>query len=236
MQKQTIYQRLEQILSSETESKECKPETLDITDLDASVKEYLENEIRTIKEINRKRLPLSWFYNNQKHLAIDKKQSLLFPLIPEETIFIHKGLLVNGQNNLNNLEKYAVFGNPSEKAPTYLSGINETPMTNALPDCILAVDTKKLSKKRSIFIDPETIYSSNEDIGDSYFVLGGIPKEAIIEILYNKRTVSNPNYPKMGILNRFISYNPIEEKAQLRKEYEKTADSEWTNILKSLRR
>lgn len=236
MQNQTIHQRLEQILNSETESQECKPKTLNIAELDASVREHIKGEIRVIKELNRKSLPLSWFYNNQKYLTIDKKQSLLFPLIPEETILIHKGILVNGQNNLHNLEKYAVFGNPSEKAPTYLSRINQALMINTVPDCILAVDTKKLSKKRSIFIDPETIYSSNEDIGDSYFVLGGIPKEAIIEILYNKRILLNPNYPRINILNRFVNYNPIKEKVILRKEYEKTADSEWTNILKSLRR
>ncbi len=236
MQNKTIYQKLEKILSSSKESQDCKPEMLDISELDLSIKWHIENEIKILRDLNKKNQPRSWLYNNQEYLRINKKQSLLFPIEPKTNILTHKGLLVNEQDNLSNLEKYAIFGNPSEKAPTYLSEINQPLMINSIPDCILAVDTKKLSEKRSIFIDPETILSSNESVGDSYFILGGIPKEAIIEISYNKRIFANPEYQKMDLLNKFINYNPIEEKIRLRKKYEEKTDSEFYAIIISLRK
>lgn len=236
MQNQKIYQKLTQILDSSEESQVCKPERLDISELDSSIKEYMENEIKVLRYLNRRNLPHSWFYNSQEYLRISEKQCLLFPIKPKTNILIHKGQLTNGQNNINNLERYAIFGSPSEKSPTYLSEINQALMINSLPDCILAIDSKRLSEKRSVFIDPETISSSNESIGDSYFILGGIPKEAIIEVLYNKKVFVNSTYPRINLHNKFANYNPIKEKAKLKKEYEEKIDSEWNNLIISLRK
>jgi len=234
MQNQTICQKLEKILDSNKESKNCKQKILELSELNPSIKEYIENEIKVLRDLNRKNLPLSWLYNSQEYLRIGKKQSLLFPINPKADILIHKGLLINGQNNISNLEKYAIFGSSSEKFPTYLSEINQALMINNLPDCILAINTKKLSEKRSVFIDPETISSFNEFIGSSYFILGGIPKEAIVEVLYNKKVFANSTYPKMNLLSKFTNYNPIEEKAKLKKEYEEKINSEWNRLIISL--
>lgn len=236
MQNQKIYQKLTQILDSGEESQVCKPERLDISELDSSIKEYIENEIKVLRDINRKNLPHSWFYNNQEYLRISERQCLLFPIKLKTDILIHKGLLINGQNNISNLERYAIFGNSSEKSPTYLSEINQALMINSLPDCILAIDTERLSEKRSVFIDPETISSSNESVGDSYFILRGIPKEAIVEVLYNKKIFVNPAYPGINLFDKFANYNPIKEKARLKKEYEEKIDSEWNSLIISLRK
>ncbi len=236
MESKEIHQKLEYILSSSNFSEECKIESLDISRLDQPYKETLESEMKILKYLNREDLPFSQFHGKKRYIIIDKEKSVLFPIKPRNKVLISKGILINGQNNLKNLEEYAIFGNPSERYPTYLSNINRSLLTYSTPDCILAIDTKKLSKKRSIFIDPETIKSSNESVGDAYFVLGGIPKEAIIEILYDKRILVNPEYPNKHILERFLNYDLLKEKERLTKKYEKDGDKEFYNLLKLIRK
>jgi hypothetical protein len=58
-------------------------------------------------------------------------------------------------------------------------------MTYSNPECqriILFIDKIKLMERRTVFIDPESIAEEpmfSDKLGDSYFVLGGIPREAI---------------------------------------------------------
>jgi hypothetical protein len=106
---------------------------------------------------------------------------------------LHKGLLVNGGDNLDNLRQFGVFGNPSKKYPTYLmkdgSRITTFPRKNPNNEVFLWVDIEELLKRRSLFIDPETIgkdakyWFSADREGDSFFTVAGIPKEAIISYL-----------------------------------------------------
>jgi hypothetical protein len=100
----------------------------------------------------------------------------------------HDGLVVNGGNNINNLNTHGVFGNPNVRAPTYLCRPSHSlafyvgDEQSAIDfEVSLVVRLDELMRRRSLFVDPETFSMpvSWEGIGDSFFVLGGIPREAI---------------------------------------------------------
>ena len=100
----------------------------------------------------------------------------------------HRGVIVNGSNNIENLYNLGVFGNPDPSRATYLSRVGVSPVCYGNWDVTLFVDKTKLMKKRNVFIDPETIGDNQlpgeqiERVGDYYFVLGGIPREAITHV------------------------------------------------------
>ncbi len=92
----------------------------------------------------------------------------------------------------------AILGNPDIMAPTYVAGPRwngetygwETVRYKVEDRIVVRIDPQILFEQRSIFIDPETInqYADREDdfceLGRAFFVLGGIPKEAILQIEY----------------------------------------------------
>ncbi len=88
-------------------------------------------------------------------------------------------------DNIDNLQRFGVFGNPSEQHGTYLQrpDAQMTLFGGAKTDISLFVDVKELLQRRSVFVDPETIRSrsvlSHERLGGAYFIVGGVPKEAI---------------------------------------------------------
>ena len=128
---------------------------------------------------------------------------------PDYGMLVHLGLFINGTDNIQNLLQYGVFGDKEVNHPTYLMRPNSgivplgwgTGKRRSVENQVtLFIDKQKLLERRSVFIDPETIempiihqmpkemmraevhpsFLGNRR-GDSYFVLGGIPQEAIIE-------------------------------------------------------
>jgi len=107
----------------------------------------------------------------------------------DKGILYHRGMLFihNRTNNLTNLKEDGVFGNPDEKMETYLMRcggfVNTFGTMKGRKSIRLWVDTEKLIAKRNIFLDPYVISDNyfHERLGDSYFVLGGIPRESIID-------------------------------------------------------
>ena len=93
---------------------------------------------------------------------------------------IHVGIVEGSEES--------VYGDQSDNAATYLMVEGSDILTNDQANTgrrTLVVDTEKLFKLRSVFVDPETIYSEvpGDTLGKSFFILGGIPKEAITQVL-----------------------------------------------------
>ncbi len=108
---------------------------------------------------------------------------------PDLNYLSHLGMIVNGSDNIENLRNQGVFGNPNSARATYLARLGVSPTTCGNHDVVLSVDKTRLMEKRNIFIDPETIGGNQllkgypvEEVGDFYFVLGGIPREAVTHI------------------------------------------------------
>lgn len=112
-----------------------------------------------------------------------------------DNLLVHYGQTIgNGWSNLENLSQRGVFGVPSLDYPTYLmaQGANiqtfGTCIEGQCDGVTIFIELEKLLEKRTLFIDPETIGWNGDnplvpDVeGHSFFVLGGIPKEAIKEI------------------------------------------------------
>ncbi len=135
---------------------------------------------------------------NINGVRFENKRLVLYPVEPDtklnETDFgqlYHKGLLFidNYPDNLTNLKEKGVFGSPEKNMTTYLMkcGINIKTFDSLMGHgrVRLWVDKKELMKRRSVFTDPETIHDNyfHEKMGDAYFVLGGIPRESIIDFM-----------------------------------------------------
>lgn len=199
---------LKQIIEEkEPESKIVKPRRISEEDvLDEFISEYLSFLSLNYSENNG-------FSEGYRHwrkalekgfIEINEGKVSLVPVQPdyntfgiqkkEENYLIHKGLIkYNGKNNLTNLEEFGVFGDPNEKIPTYLMTDSEAftfPRFEASNEVYLCIDKRELLKRRTVFIDPNSIETSIYkdciliDIGDiilgnSFFIMGGIPKEAI---------------------------------------------------------
>lgn len=131
----------------------------------------------------------SW-YDAQKQGAvrIDGNQAYFLAISPKCNPYdylVHRGAIRNGSDNLENLKRLGVFGNPDPESPTYLQTPGECIARNGNPSeeesITLFVDIQRLLRQRSLFIDPETIDGSAPEarMWNSYFVLGGIPARAI---------------------------------------------------------
>lgn len=112
-------------------------------------------------------------------------------LRPIETEFLQDLALehVGTTESLQSLTQKGVWGDPSENRPTYLrlkdsnTKPNLNPRRTGLP-VTLNIDAMKLSKQRTVFIDPEPLFSNipSDVLGESFVIFGGIPSEAITEI------------------------------------------------------
>jgi len=107
---------------------------------------------------------------------------------PHADYLAHIGSLFGTEaNNLTNLRERGVFGNPDPQYPTYLMrhASGTTTLTNgSLYGISLFIDKTKLCERRTVFIDPESITEDGwlrDVLGHSYFIVGGIPREAIVE-------------------------------------------------------
>ncbi len=194
---------LDDILEKGAESKIVKPTSLRIGDVAQSelryAFEYWNYLMRFVNECGEsflsRRHP-SFFHDYCKLIeatkldygvSIENEELVLYPIEPDIALLSHFGLMiVKPYNNLRNLREHGVFGCPDSRYPTYLArhgsyiSISDTTGFDRLT---LIIDKDKLMQKRNIFIDPETIDEDSkmkDKLGNSYLVLGGIPREAII--------------------------------------------------------
>ena len=134
------------------------------------------------------------------YIRICNQKARLIPIRPEHSYLVHTAIL--DDRAIESLAQRGVYGDPDTQGPTYLSnpewrGVSyvegETGENNSKL-VILTVDIQRLLSKRTLFADPEAInenvfrprveapfYNFNE-LGDMFFVCGGIPKEAIKKI------------------------------------------------------
>ncbi len=126
---------------------------------------------------------------NRKYIAIRDNRITLIPVVPQQKQIIHIGILDN--KSLNTLREIRVFGNPSVRAPTYLklsgSKAKAFSMKKSENKILLTIDSIKLLERRNVFIDPEALQEGTDYqpgrwdyLGETFFVCGGIPYEAII--------------------------------------------------------
>ncbi|MCA9477951.1 MAG: hypothetical protein KC535_02275 [Nanoarchaeota archaeon] len=131
-------------------------------------------------------------------LALDK---IIHNEVISRKYWIHKGFMrregTTSFDNYISLETKNIFGD--EQGITYLSSRENSDVTLSShsqhsqqdPEFVtIYVNPKKLIQLRSIFHDPEMIdpnplYDVKADYGNTFFVFGGIPKEAIIKIEKN---------------------------------------------------
>lgn len=95
----------------------------------------------------------------------------------------------------NNLKGAQVFGSPQSDEYTYLQTIDFS-----VEGCIddesegrrygrVYLDSAKLSDKRNIYLDPESLHITDYEYGYSFCVMGGVPLEAIsgIDVIRAKK-------------------------------------------------
>ena len=116
-------------------------------------------------------------------IHIEEGRAILVPIIPTDSVLTHRGVL--DEQRLAMLREQGVFGNPERRHPTYLHGsgyIGEINAASAPHDqhVVLKISVPLLLERRTIFIDPESI-DEYMALGKSFFVCGGIPKEAIVD-------------------------------------------------------
>jgi hypothetical protein len=141
------------------------------------VKEALRRDFITFEDNKIKLLPLASLPETLIHLGRDTEKT-------RYAVRYHK-----------------VFGDPVQAAPTYLGSPDWRGETNAWSDwdptltadqkIMLTIDTAKLLKFRSIYLDPESLQydqspaGSKDIMGSMFFVGGGIPLEALRELHYS---------------------------------------------------
>ena len=179
---------LEEAIKNGAESEIVKPKIVRASDLNMISPAW--PDLMTLKEKD-------WI-NKINGVGFENGKLVLYPVEPDTRLYdfeygqlYHKGLLfINGNcDNLTNLKERGVFGSPEKNMTTYLMkcGVNIKTFNNKNGNkkIRLFIDKEKLMKRRSVFIDPETITDNyfHEKIGDSYFILGGIPRESITEFV-----------------------------------------------------
>ncbi len=111
-------------------------------------------------------------------------------LLSKGPVLIHKGFFIgDGINNLEQLSQTGIWGNIDRKYATYMKLPNSKIKPNSPSEVAwkfklpvtLTLDTRKLLELRTVFSDPEPLVTS-EPLGESFFVMGGIPATAIIDI------------------------------------------------------
>lgn len=144
-------------------------------------------------------LALEWLFGLEKdypHVFEVRSGRLSLHAMPDVLVdgswepsnrFFHIGRVNYKSNSLDNWNYFGVFGCPDPNFPTYLTrdGYYTAPTPHKFhenPAVEIWIDKQKLLKRRSLFIDPESIAARPLDFPGSYFVVGGIPKEAIISI------------------------------------------------------
>lgn len=105
----------------------------------------------------------------------------------KESILEHMGWIsVGDYDNYEQMRTLGIYGNPSNQ-PTYLrtSGSEVVPtnfgsLRRLKESIFIQVEPSTLQRLRDIYIDPETLIALGSDVfGESFFVLGGIPADAI---------------------------------------------------------
>ncbi len=126
------------------------------------------------------------------YAQIREGQVQLLPVINPPNL-LHRGVF--DEKTIHSLQEQGVFGNPNSRYATYLSSSNwsgETysEMEDRSKIVILQLNTSELLRRRSVFIDPESLNeyclcgNGLSELGKMFFVLGGIPKEAISDLWF----------------------------------------------------
>lgn len=126
-------------------------------------------------------------------IALTDNSMVLMPVtqLPDE--LLHRGR----ETHLSRSSKWShnVFGDPKGDAPTYLASERSRcecdawshwdPTLRPEDKLLLTIDTAQLIQSRLVYLDPESLsYSSGsgrqgDEVGEMFFVLGGIPWAAI---------------------------------------------------------
>ena len=184
---------LTELLESGPESKIVKPAEVYRENIKGPVKKRLGVWYQFV--LSRKDVPLESIpkyqclveLQEQGSLMIKGEEAYLLPVVPDSVVLAHAGLIFteNG-SNLSSLRRYGVWGNPDEDFPTYVKTPHCSVTGSQEPDIALHIDTQELVKRRSVFIDPESVTGEGTGLGTiegvlgkTYFVCGGIPREAI---------------------------------------------------------
>lgn len=142
------------------------------------------------------------------YVKIDGQKAYLLPVRPDYIYLVHTTVL--DDRTVNSLSQHGVYGDPDIQSPTYLSNpewhgasyVEGETGENDSKLVILTVDVRRLLSKRTLFADPEAVdenvfrprvepsFHNFNELGDIFFVCGGIPKDAIKRIepkyTYNK--------------------------------------------------
>lgn len=199
---------LREVMGEAPESPIIKPARIGKGDIDnARVTEYLDDLESWYRkgEISEDDPLMRGWKNCQEagYIEIDPQGKVFFlPVDPRLvakkgksfSFLLHHGELQGKGNNRANLQQNGVFGNPDQRCPTYLmlhdSGMTTFPRKDEGEQVDIQINIGKLLERRSIFIDPESMslcgvtppHYTRDKFGDSYIILGGIPKESIDQI------------------------------------------------------
>jgi len=103
-----------------------------------------------------------------------------------------------GVDNIAQVRQFGVFGGKNKSLATFLKSLGSGMKTNEVYEIDqiknpvrLIVDIGILNGLRSIFTDPEPTWSNlqSDIVGESYFVLGGIPAKAITRVEYGQQFI-----------------------------------------------
>ncbi len=197
-----VYVSFCDALAKSKESKKIKPSVISVDNITGPVQRSLQfwNTMLQTK--------FSLYYPKlnqaiKKGLGVKIKDNTVF-LQPVDIIklsdrpFKHRGVIegANG-NNIENLVVHSCFGSPEVVVATYIAHPDGQVLTfqenvfgvrKITSRVDLLLDPAKLLEYRNVFVDPETIseegfgqFGPKDVFGHSFFVVGGIPKEAIVD-------------------------------------------------------
>jgi len=155
------------------------------------------------RESDRKVIENQIIENPALGLVLDRNDLILTPvdiikLINEEKnipVLIHQGITkTHSVNNILQFSEKGIFGDTGEDVPTYVKTFGSKMFGNlpytthekgTNPNYVtLYINPYKLRDYRSIFTDPEPLFSNipSDKLGESFFVMGGIPAKSIIGV------------------------------------------------------
>lgn len=189
---------LKKAIETGATSQEIKPRRLYARNVSGKVRDLLKcfNDMRANGYLSHEVLGVTAVYYKLRKavdagtpgFGYDGKEFFLDAVQPDFNFFTHIGATFYcGENNITNLVQNGVWGNPDLRSPIYLAREARFVLPGINPNidyAKLRVDAKELLTKRTLFYDPETLRGSSNHgdvLGNAYFVLGGIPKEAIYE-------------------------------------------------------
>lgn len=105
-------------------------------------------------------------------------------------VLVHEGyIMVDGNDNISQMQHTGIFGNPSDTEPTYVKILDSrmlasSPRPRRENPITLYIDADTLKQSRTIYADTEPLlgYFPSDKLGEAFYFFRGIPAEAIIGI------------------------------------------------------